>query len=104
MRKILLFFYLLQFSLNLGRNQTCVYKKKETRRFIFLYFLFLFFSQTNKNNFFFLESYSLLNLWNNHYTLTSIDNEEITILYIRKVKKEKPKVVNACEPKLFGVI
>ena len=54
--------------------------------------------------FMFWESYSLLNLWNNHYTLTSIDYEQITILYIRKAKKEKPKVVNACEPKLFGVI
>jgi hypothetical protein len=57
-RKILLFFYLLQFSLILGRNQLNLCsqkkKKKETRRFIFLSFsfdfLFLFLSQINKRD------------------------------------------------------
>jgi len=47
--------------------------------------------------FLFWESCSILHLWNNHYTLTSIDYEQITILYIRKAKKEKPKAVHVSQ-------
>jgi hypothetical protein len=78
--------YLLQFSLNLGRNQTCVYIKKETRRFIFLsfsfVFLFLFLSQINKSDLilFFLRYSYFHSFFSKHTNYMSLRSHDLRCL------------------------